>query len=536
MCRIRSFLAWVVLLGLIVSSYSSFAETKDKNTIDVGDEIIFGHFIQDVNGQEQSPIEWIVLDKNKNRLTIISKKILETLPFHNNDTGAYWPQSSLRKWLNEDFYQTAFSKDEQKAITTTKHNVSTYDVSDFELKSRSQSTNDKVFLLSVSEALEYFCSDKQDKEILGYFGIGGRSNKPYNNDTTNGFYRAEVTPYAYREKMSYNMTPIGQKIIEEWWLRDSCRDKGYAVNTGKTDPRFYVDDDKVQKKYGVRPAVIIDLNSIKDGLLQINENKENEFFSIPETNKDNSIMLGFNIHFERNMLFSKYDVSLYVDNKHIYDLEHGKSETITSRIAKGKHTVYFYKKDDHSIMAKEEVDIKEHSYFECSISTNRKTVEVKDLAIVSRYNISDPTSLSSLKEYDAIVDQLYREYDIGLYRRVNGRRTDYEEMFLLLNSKTNSVIFCLRPKTISNDNPVAFDTGYYTGSLASGEISVILQGGKTYNWTVSEPKDENMRLKNFYSICEDFIHYLYPHIHDNYSIAINYLLFNEREQYNRIMD
>ena len=69
-----------------------------------------------------------------------------------------WETCTLRSWLNDDFYNKAFDEDEQKLILTT--NVSADKNPEYDTDP-GKATKDKVFLLSASEALEYFSDDSQ---------------------------------------------------------------------------------------------------------------------------------------------------------------------------------------------------------------------------------------------------------------------------------------------------------------------------------------------------------------------------------------
>lgn len=115
---------------------------------EIGDEIIFGSYEQDgdiSNGTED--IEWIVLKREGNKVLVISKYCIEQKPFNETLDNVTWERSTLRKWLNNDFYNDAFSEDQQAKITSSN------------IENVGNDTVDKVFLLSESEAIDYFDSD-----------------------------------------------------------------------------------------------------------------------------------------------------------------------------------------------------------------------------------------------------------------------------------------------------------------------------------------------------------------------------------------
>lgn len=121
-----------------------------------GDTVFFGKYEQDYdtsNGKED--IKWLVLDKKDDAVLVISKHVLEDKSFGRNDDT--WETCSLRKWLNGDFINDAFSPEEQSKLQIT--NVSADKNLKFDLDS-GNATMDKVFLLSVAEVEKYFISDE----------------------------------------------------------------------------------------------------------------------------------------------------------------------------------------------------------------------------------------------------------------------------------------------------------------------------------------------------------------------------------------
>ena len=91
---------------------------KDRlSKVTVGDYVTFGHYEQDnnlKNGSEE--IEWRVIEKRSDSLLLISKYILDIQPYHASFREINWGDSSLRIWLNHDFYNAAFSEQEKTLI------------------------------------------------------------------------------------------------------------------------------------------------------------------------------------------------------------------------------------------------------------------------------------------------------------------------------------------------------------------------------------------------------------------------------------
>lgn len=184
--------------------------------LQVGDSIFFGKYYQK-NSIEKDRIEWTILEKDNDKALVLSKYCLDSQPFSNIVTDDNWEKSSLRKWLNGDFYDCAFSEENEKNSVI--------------LSIESEALNDKIFLLSEDEVYRYL---PIESDRVGY-----------------------VTSYA---------TTKGVQLKENrscwWWLRDSDGTSLHAKVVsfdGKISENglFVTDNDNA-----VRPAMWIDLKSI----------------------------------------------------------------------------------------------------------------------------------------------------------------------------------------------------------------------------------------------------------------------------------
>ena len=183
----------------------------------VGDTIIFGTYEQDndkFNGKED--IEWLVLAKKDNRLLVISQYGLDYQEYNTKFEDVTWESCTLRKWLNGAFLNTAFSNEEKTMIPTV--TVSADQNPDYSTNPGS-TTEDNVFLLSITEAKRYFKTDEARMCV----------------------------PTAYAKA---NNAYLGDAATYIWWLRspgrsqrsaacvdydggvDSDGSRGYAVHSG----------------------------------------------------------------------------------------------------------------------------------------------------------------------------------------------------------------------------------------------------------------------------------------------------------------
>ena len=141
-------------LDSIKVPYKKVLLSKKAN---VGSYITFGSYEQDnnkANGKEN--IEWLVLAKEENRILVISKYGLEFQPYDTFYANVTWETCSLRKRLNETFFNDAFSAAERAMIPSV---IVSADKNPGYNTSPGKNTTDQVFLLSLIEAIEYFTSN-----------------------------------------------------------------------------------------------------------------------------------------------------------------------------------------------------------------------------------------------------------------------------------------------------------------------------------------------------------------------------------------
>ena len=141
------------------------------DAVQVGDFICFGHYEQDNaadNGME--PIEWRVLAIEGDEALVISRDSLDAKPYNEKGGRASWVKSSLRAWLNAEFYNTAFSEEEKQCIITK------------EIQNwREDPTADPVFLLDNDQAKKLFANhdDRQVKPTAYAIANGAYQSNKY---------------------------------------------------------------------------------------------------------------------------------------------------------------------------------------------------------------------------------------------------------------------------------------------------------------------------------------------------------------------
>ena len=218
-----------------------------------GDTITFGTYEQDNNTSNgKEAITWRVLDVNSSgQLLIISEKVLDAKPYNTTNISMTWEKSTIRSWLNgyaasyntvgtsftsSNFINTAFTATERAKIvakTVPAHANPSYSTSP------GNATTDKVFLLSITEAKQYFTSDSARQADATRYAV---KQGVYVKGSESGNY-------------SYDGTCTDVHCYAFWWLRSPGLDTGNAARvytTGAVDNGGYY----VSHTYpGVRPAL-----------------------------------------------------------------------------------------------------------------------------------------------------------------------------------------------------------------------------------------------------------------------------------------
>lgn len=104
----------------------------------VGDVVAFGRYT------------WYVADKTDDICTLLCQGTVAEMAYNDSKTDITWENCSLRRWLNEDFYNSKFSDGEKAAIISTHYTFTEAD-STYETDCGND-TDDKVYLFSYSES------------------------------------------------------------------------------------------------------------------------------------------------------------------------------------------------------------------------------------------------------------------------------------------------------------------------------------------------------------------------------------------------
>ena len=239
--------ALVLAVVLILVIVKPFAKSPVAN-VHVGDIIHLGEVSFDAywGGQFKDDIAWRVLAIEDGRVLVIAEDIIDLRPYNEKYEDITWEQSTIRQWLNTDFYNGLPEKVKQYVATTLLINTD----NSYYGTPGGNNTTDKVFLLSIYEAEWYFrsCATRQ----------AGINLTPETIRWYNGEWGGDI-----------------EQIVREyggwwWWLRSPdyfasgaanvvCLD-GEIIDFDFGDRGVFVDDNFVDNDLvGIRPAMWISM-------------------------------------------------------------------------------------------------------------------------------------------------------------------------------------------------------------------------------------------------------------------------------------
>lgn len=215
--------------------YNNFSNSIENKK--VGETFLFGKFEQDNNtGNGKEDIEWIILYKsNKNSMMLISKYILDCKPYNFENINITWEDSELRRYLNNDFYESAFDDFNKHFIMQNEMSNS----KNINYKTDGgNNTFDRVFLLSESQAKKYFAKSNKNNQNES------RSAIPTEYAKNKGIYVSLDKNEWYGGNASY-------------WLRTPGIDTTRAMMVQETGELFNYGEVVSSIETGVRPCIWI---------------------------------------------------------------------------------------------------------------------------------------------------------------------------------------------------------------------------------------------------------------------------------------
>ncbi|MBQ6016765.1 MAG: sigma-70 family RNA polymerase sigma factor [Clostridiales bacterium] len=219
----------------IGNTTESTAETEPDNSTpdpvvtdyEVYDSVTLGYY-----GNE--PINWEIMKIEEGKALLLCKNAIDGKPYHNENCAITWEECSLRAWLNNDFYEAAFTAEERDAIVRTlvvnKDNPEEIDYGN--------DTEDYIYIPSISDIQE--CWPRENATPTAYAESQGARKDYYG--TVDYWLRTPGYSYYQGEKVS-NFTDVV-------YCNDS--DNLIASSAGR----------RPDEVLGVRPLMWVDLSKL----------------------------------------------------------------------------------------------------------------------------------------------------------------------------------------------------------------------------------------------------------------------------------
>lgn len=229
--------------------------TRLSSSVDNSRQDDNGYSVNTVYWFKYEPIRWRIVTEDDGYYLLLAELVLDAQNYSNStsDTSENgtvttyannYAESAVRSFLNDLFYKTAFTELQQTYIKTTAVDNSTLSMTDAagtitaNEKYAAETTNDKVFLLSINEASSY--------------GFAGYSE----NDTLRS---KKATDYAFCQG-ALSLTDSGYEDGTIWWLRSpyaKINATAYVVYaSGAASSDYYVND----TFGGVVPAIRLQID------------------------------------------------------------------------------------------------------------------------------------------------------------------------------------------------------------------------------------------------------------------------------------
>ena len=191
---------------ILLNSYLK-NKREELRSVSIGDSIFLGRYGFDIK------MEWTVIEKINGKILVISKDVIDCIRYNETLEIVSWKESTLRKWLNKDFFNAAFSNEEKYLISQAE-----VDLNRADKEKENAESLDRVFLLNMKEINKYLKSEEERK--------------------------CDMTTYA-RNRGAFG----------PWWVRSSGSNMGVLISLGGA-----ILSDNYPVNYGhggVRPAMWI---------------------------------------------------------------------------------------------------------------------------------------------------------------------------------------------------------------------------------------------------------------------------------------
>lgn len=229
-------------------------------SVDDFDTVTFGNYQQakDEYGIfNKLPVEWILIEKNEDNALLMSKYVLDSMPFNNKEVkpsgefvsksidkfASNWEYSTIREYINMTMYNEIFNESEKKIINPN-YTLNKYVYDYGNMLYCGNNTDDNMFLLSEEEIYHYFGKNRKDGKCINKATKGTEYAIKNRNliITENGLWDAGFSDYYIR--------PIG----------DADKDVAVIGSNGAYKRNIYINEEG----HGIRPCIFVKLKETYD--------------------------------------------------------------------------------------------------------------------------------------------------------------------------------------------------------------------------------------------------------------------------------
>ena len=187
---------------------------------------------------------------------------------------------------------------------------------------------------------------------------------------------------------------------------------------------------------------------------------------------------------EENLLFSRYDVNIFIDDELLGTLEHGATDTYTVELVEGEHTLKAEKEDESDVDGTVEFEVSENTELSYQLSLSRDQIEIEKIEpeqdVPQKEEKIDEESTKKIKDTEENKDEAEAEEVLNV--------NNCEELAALLSLKDEfdpsiaEFASKYQGRTIEFDGNVAyvsshegyntrFDYLIYAGDYSESEVS-----------------------------------------------------------------
>lgn len=200
--------------------------------LNVGDVVSMGVYTDPYN--QESELKWDILEKNDGVALLISHDLLSNLhlPYNEEYVNTNWEQSSIRAYLNGEFYANTFTDEEKTRILLStidnpdatayreayNLNLDNPAYADESENTPCGDTQDYIFMLSIYELDKYYGPGERKENSSGYAFIRYTNGLAGNQDSLREPYLLRTTTKGKLEMYFDYVRSVGSEQCDEAYM------------------------------------------------------------------------------------------------------------------------------------------------------------------------------------------------------------------------------------------------------------------------------------------------------------------------------